>query len=1112
MLDNHHDLVSIAQEWAARRPDALVFSYSPDGESESERLTFAALDARARAIAGALQAAGAQDRTVMLIYAGDASFFTAFLGCLYARVVAVPIPVGRALPARIAAIVEDCAPVMALSTEEHAQAGRMAFALHPKTAAIPWLATDRVAGELAASWRPPRIDGATLAYLQYTSGSTAEPKGVMVSHGNILANLRDIHQTYAVDEESISVSWLPHFHDMGLIQGYLEPLYAGRPSFVFAPRVFVKQPHTWLRAIARHRATHSGAPNFAFQLCVDAIEPAAREGLDLSSWRAAYTGAEPVQPATLAAFAAAYAPHGFRATSLRPCYGLAEATLLVTSSDGHYTDSILHLDRAALAADRVVPAGPDAPGCAVVGCGGTRPDTALAIVDPASRERRADGEVGEIWVSGPGVSAGYWEREELSESVFRARLRGDPRRYLRTGDLGFTRGGELYITGRVDDLIIVYGRNLYPNDIELTVVGSHRALAPAGAAVFGVSGEHGTRIGVVAELRREEVPGFDGDRIAAAIRRAVAEQHEVQVDQIALLPPGKLLRTTSGKPRRSACRQALLAGELPSLYQSRAGGGAEALSGILALAASLREGTRAEAEQHAIAELRRYLAPVVGVAADQLDEEFTVAGLGLDSLQQVQLRNRIEAAFGLALPVDLSDLTLRRLAGVLVDRARDPGRGQPPDPVDSAPGPVPLLPLQRAFLAGAPEDDLDHVNLSMMLEVSAEVPAAAVVAAVAAVVEREESLALRYRRTGEGWEQRHGDPPGSSIVSLVDVGEVAEDGRGAAIERHAAEVQASIDVARGPLARAVVFDVGPGKPARLLVVAHWLAVDALSMKILFDRVHVALERVMRGEPTPPAAPSFVRWARKRIAPAADAAELAYWTAAADRVPPPLPVELSGGANDFTASREVTCLVGADGTAAILDAAAGRGTTMAALLAAAYARAVARWAGRPRVLLGITTHGRDEANAGVVGRIAGAFPALLEVDPAADGGAALDDLLRQLRAIPHGGAGFAHLAASEPDPARAALLSRLAHPELQLDYLGGLYADLPERSLLRPAVERSGPDFSPHHARPFVLRLSGFTLRGRLSLTLDYSAGQLRPETAGALLHAIRDQLLGFVSG
>ena len=1108
-LPQHHDLVSIAQHWARARGDDCVFSYSLDGETETERLTFAQLDARARAIAATLQAAGAQDRTVMLIYAGDAAFFAAFLGCLYARVVAVPIPVGRTLAARVAAIVDDCAPVLALSTEEHAAAGRMAFALHPKTASIPWLATDAVAGELAGDWRPPRIDGATLAYLQYTSGSTAEPKGVMVSHGNILANLRDIHQTYAVDDDSISVSWLPHFHDMGLIQGYLEPVFAGRPSHVFPPKVFVKQPHTWLRAISRHRATHSGAPNFAFQLCVDAIGPAARDGLDLSSWRAAYTGAEPVQPASLAAFAGAFAPHGFRAAALRPCYGLAEATLLVTSSDAHYTDSIRQLDRAALEAHRVAPARPGAPSCAVVGCGPARGETSVAIVDPVIGERLADGDVGEIWISGPGVSSGYWERDDLNDALFRARLRGDARAWLRSGDLGFIQQGELYITGRVDDLIIVYGRNLYPNDIELTVLASHPALGASGAAVFGFAGDGGTRIGVAAELRREVAQGFDGDAIAAAIRQAVGEHHEVQVDLVALLPPGRLPRTTSGKPRRSACRQALLAGELPCLYRSRSSAPVVPEGIVADLAASLRQGTREAAESLAIGQLRRFVAPAVGVAAEQLAAEITIAGLGLDSLQQVQLRNRIEVAFGLAVPVDLSHMTLRRLAGELVERARAPEAPGEPEPTPA--GPVPLSPVQSAFLAGA-QEDIDHCNLSMMLEASA--PVSALVAAATAVVSREESLALRFAREAGEWVQRYAGPPDESVVSVVDMTGVPAGKRSAAIERHAADVQTSLDVGRGPLFRAVVYDHGPGVAARLLVVGHWLAVDALSMKILFDRIQAAVDREMRGEPTglrARPASSFVQWARRRAARPGDEqleADLAWWSEAAARVPPWLPVELEG-ANDFASSREVTSILGAAQTASLLAVAAAHGATPADLLAAAYARAVAFWAGHPRALVAVTTHGRDEASAGLVGRIAGWFPALIEVGRSASGRAALDDVLRQLRAIPHGGATFAELCATAREPARSRL-APLAHPELQLDYLGGLYEDVSERSLFRPARERSGPDFSRSHERPFTLRLSGFTMRSQLSLTLDYSTSRLRPETAEALLQAIRGELLGFL--
>jgi len=350
-------------------------------------------------------------------------------------------------------------------------------------------------------------------------------------------------------------------------------------------------------------------------------------------------------------------------------------------------------------------------------------------------------------------------------------------------------------------------------------------------------------------------------------------------------------------------------------------------------------------------------------------------------------------------------------------------------------------------------------------------------------------------------------------VAVVDMSGIAEGTRGAAIERHAADVQGSFDVGRGPLFRAVVYDLGPGVGARLLVVGHWLAVDALSMKILFDRIQSAVEQEMRGEPNRlRARPSFVQWSRRRATSLAGdelAGHLDYWSGVAAQVPPWLPLDVEGGTNDFASSREVTAVLGADRTAALLATSAARGTTPAALLAAAYARAVAIWAGHPRALVAITTHGRDQDSAGLVGRIAGWFPALIEVGRGASGAAALDDVLGQLRAIPHGGATFAQLSAAAREPERS-LLARLAHPELQLDYLGGLYEDVSERSLFRPARERSGPDFSPTHERPFTLRLSGFTMRSQLSITLDYSASQLRPQTAEALLQAIRGELLGFL--
>jgi acyl-CoA synthetase (AMP-forming)/AMP-acid ligase II len=459
------------------------------------------------------------------------------------------------------------------------------FAQAPELQAMRWLVTDNVTGSTARKWQDPSASSATLALLQYTSGSTAVPKGVMVSHGNLLHNSAYLTQALELTPDSVSVTWLPAFHDMGLSNGIIQPLYTGGRCFLMSPQSFLQWPVRWLQAISRYQATVSGGPNFAYELCARRITPEQRETLDLSSWVAAYNGAEPVRADTLKRFAESFAPCGFRPSFSYPCYGLAEATLIVSGGLLRDEPIVCTTGVASLEKNRVVADLEQQQNVRTfVGCGRAQLNTKIVIVHPESLTRCAPDEVGEIWVSSPSVAQGYWNQPEETERTFRAYLADTGEGpFLRTEDLGFLKDGELFVTGRLKDLIIIGGRNLYPHDIELTVDQSHPAIRPGCCAAFSVDVADEERLIVTAEVERRYQPAdrcpqdgearshpkvrprLDVEAVVRSIRRAVAEEHDVRVDTVVLLRTGRIPKTPSGKVQRRACRAGFLDGTLDRL-------------------------------------------------------------------------------------------------------------------------------------------------------------------------------------------------------------------------------------------------------------------------------------------------------------------------------------------------------------------------------------------------------------------------------------------------------------------------------------------------------------------------------------------------------------------
>lgn len=668
------NLVEMLLHRARCQPDDVGFVYLVDGEKDQIHLTYRELDRQARAIGAWLESRNLAGQRALLLYPAGLEFIAAFFGCLYAGVIAVPVypPRRNRSLNRIQAIADDADAKVALTTELVFNRVMPLIDETPHLKQLVWLPTCQVPAEIERKWQMPDVHGDTLAFLQYTSGSTGTPKGVVLSHSNLVHNCALIAHSFEHTRSGSGVFWLPSYHDMGLIGGILQPLYIGCPNVLMSPMSFLQKPYRWLSAISRFHATTSGGPNFAYDLCVRKITPEQRKTLDLSNWHVAFNGAEPVRAETLDAFTETFAPCGFRREAFYPCFGLAEATLIVSGGYVNQPPIVRTFDAHALAHNEVVDAEPEDEGArALVGCGENLPDQRIVIVDPETHVACPPGRVGEVWVYGPSVAQGYWEQAEASERMFRATLKDSGEGpFLRTGDLGFLQDGELFITGRLKDLIIVHGVNYYPQDIERTVQESHPRLRLDCGAAFTVEGEDGhERLVVVQEIERHKQSHFD--EVFDAIRRNVAAEHELTLDAIVLIRAGSVPKTSSGKIQRHACRNGYIASTLDVVATWRVTDAESAppLAAKSAATASLESRTSSPAPdlnngngkvarhrplnervtQLVIEELRR----VGGKRVEGLTLDSAIVETGLDSLERMEVLNSIEEKFGGRFPEEI---------------------------------------------------------------------------------------------------------------------------------------------------------------------------------------------------------------------------------------------------------------------------------------------------------------------------------------------------------------------------------------------------------------------------------------------------------------------------
>jgi acyl-CoA synthetase (AMP-forming)/AMP-acid ligase II len=560
-IDGYRTFVEVARRHAVERADAPFLTWLENGRDETVTYSFGELDRRSRAFAARLQALraelGAGDVGALIVTQPGPGFVLGFFGCLYAGIPAVPAypPRKNETSARLSLLIRD-ANARIVIADRASVAALAKFDDLPQDLRI--VAVEDLDPSLVDAWVEPEIDRDSIAFIQYTSGSTGLPKGVEVSHGNLVRNERMVVEAMSHDAQTVFVGWLPLFHDMGLIGNLLHPFFLGVRCVLMPPAAFVTNPLRWLQAITRYRATTSGGPNFGYDMCVNRIPPEQREGLDLSSWKVAFNGAEPIRADTLDRFVDAFAPHGFRRETFYPCYGMAEATLFVTGCPQPEAPKVIAVDKRALEHDRAEPRADAAPGETVrlVGSGRRYQDCEVRIVHPETRVECAEGQVGEIWIAGASVARGYRNRPELSEEIFRATIEGDAsgKRYLRTGDLGTLIDGELYVTGRSKDLIIISGRNHYPQDIEATAIAIHPALAECKAAAFSIDGDEGEALVVVVGLAGNAPESGIPDALLQAMRAAIVRQHSVAAHDIVVCND-RLPMTSSGKIQRGKCRQ-----------------------------------------------------------------------------------------------------------------------------------------------------------------------------------------------------------------------------------------------------------------------------------------------------------------------------------------------------------------------------------------------------------------------------------------------------------------------------------------------------------------------------------------------------------------------------
>ncbi|HET8887656.1 MAG TPA: non-ribosomal peptide synthase/polyketide synthase [Candidatus Angelobacter sp.] len=970
MRSEYSDLTQLLLARAKSSPDQVAFTFLRDGESDELNWTYAELVQRARGIAASLQSANCANQRVLLLYPPGLDFIAGFWGCLLAGAIAVPAypPASSRTLSRLYAIAKDCQAAAVLSTEQILATMRAFAAVNPALSSLYYLATDELPLDAADGWKRQKVSSDSIALLQYTSGSTATPKGVMVSHANLLHNEILIQKAFRQSQESIIVGWLPLYHDMGLIGNVMQPIHLGARCILMSPISFLQSPVRWLRAISRYHATTSGGPNFAYNLCARKVSQQEEEGLDLSRWSVAFNGAEAVRDETLNRFAERFAKVGFKRDAFAPCYGLAEATLLVSGPADGKPATTLKVDAKALAQNRIKPTRKIETAHTLVSSGKAAAGVKLQIVEPESRTMCAAGQVGEIWVTGKSVAQGYWARVEESEKVFGARIAGsDKGPFLRTGDLGFLRSGELFVTGRLKDLIIIRGRNLYPQDIEATVERAHAGLRPGCAAAFSVETESGEGMVVVQEVERGRENDTAG--MTSAIRSALVKHHEVQPHAILLLSAGEIPKTSSGKIQRYKCRNQFIAGEFKPVAQWHAKG-----ENKEATAHSARNGNGPASSVITSAVIEEWLvvklSAIAKVAPSEISVNTPITQYGIDSLAAVELAHAMTREWGIAVPLTslLQEISIRELASELAGTAQPAACRKSAERATEMVKPgesndVVLSEGQKAlwFLYQLDPESTAY-NLSFAARIAVDIDGAMIRRAVQALVDRHDALRTTFRSVEGVPMQRIHDSQEVSFTQFeaADWDEATLQGR---IEEQAGF---HFNLEQGPLFKVAWFRRGKSGHV-ICVTAHHIIADLWSLALLIRELTSLCAAAFRGQsPSLPLPASkyrdYVKWQQEMLAGEDGERMRSYWEGElAGELPVlnlptdhPRPAIQScrGASKPFQLSQQLS--------KAVQDLSVSKSATVYTTLLAAFQALMYRYSGQNDIVIGSPAAGRNRA--------------------------------------------------------------------------------------------------------------------------------------------------------
>ncbi|MCS3420237.1 amino acid adenylation domain-containing protein/non-ribosomal peptide synthase protein (TIGR01720 family) [Pseudomonas sp. BIGb0450] len=1056
-------LVQSLQRRAAQTPDQLALRFLAETAEQGAVLSYRDLDLRARTIAAALQAnAGLGDRAVLLFPSGP-DYVAAFFGCLYAGVIAVPAyppeSTRRHHQERLLSIIADAEPSVLLTTTS------LGDALLQLEGAPQLLCVDSLNAEIAGNWVAPNLQDDDIAFLQYTSGSTALPKGVQVTHGNLVANELLIRRGFGIDlnPDDVIVSWLPLYHDMGLIGGLLQPIFSGVPCVLMSPAYFLGRPLRWLEAISEYGGTISGGPDFAYRLCSERVSDSALERLDLSKWRVAYSGSEPIRLDTLERFAEKFATCGFTPNNFFASYGLAEATLFVAGGTRGQGIPALRLDEQALAANRAEPG----QGAAIMSCGTSQPEHAVLIADPATLTTLPDNAVGELWATGPSIAHGYWRNPEATAKTF---VQHAGRTWLRTGDLGFIRDGEVFITGRLKDLLIVRGHNLYPQDIEQAIEREVEVVRKGRVAAFAVNDNGQEGIGIAAEISRSVQKILPPEALIKAIRQAVAEACQEAPSVVVLLNPGGLPKTSSGKVQRSACRTRLADGSLDSYAQ---------FPGVPAQAADAALESELQSQIAAIWCEQLQLAQVAA------DDHFFL--LGGNSISATQVVARLRETLGLELNLRLlfEAPTLAAFAAGVAQLQQDGGVAQGAIQALSRQEDLPQsLAQNRLWITWQLDPQSSAYTIPGGLRLRGELDEDAVRSSFQQLIQRHEALRTRFfERDGQGFQRVDAKVDFDlQVIDLSDLPAAEREARATQIREDEARTQ--FDLEKGPLLWVTLVRLDD-EDHQLLVTLHHIIADGWSLTVLIDEFSRLYAAASQGQTLelPALALQYAdygNWQRQWLAEGEGQRQLAYWKQQLGDEHPTLSLATDhprSAQHVRSASRHSVRLSASLGEA-IRKTAQAHESTPFMLLLAAFQSLLHRYSGQRDIRIGIPSANRPrQETQGLIGFFINTLVLRAELDAR----------------LP-----FAELLAAT----RTAALGAQAHQDLPFEQLLEAFPQAREQGLFQVMFNHQQRDLGALRRLPGLLadelawhsREAKFDLQlhseedrnGRLSLSFDYA--------------------------